>query len=355
MNEKLIKIIGDYIADSKPALHHGLLTGNAGTCIFMYELSRKTGDNKYEQKADGLLDIMYNSKGNIQSIPDFGNGLAGFGWFLEYLIKNGFCNDSDGDVFEDIDAGIYRALHEDKKTGIDLLSGLSGYLLYLTGRLQGKTGNTGDDDTQMNMELFKLLIHRIDAAAPEFFPFMTKDIFFDLLWSYPVLFLILKEALALNIYSEKIRDMIEQWLFYLSSCLPGIHSHRLYMALALNEVNKNLCMSEIDRQIKIMLYATDFDKLKYEVDPDRLSIRTGWMGQALLLKKASETFNCQYPNYAAVEKTRIEIVKACNDRYEKKIFESLNKPDDNKKPDLGLSGLAGAGLLYLLYPEVCKI
>ncbi|GHT60454.1 hypothetical protein AGMMS50239_09450 [Bacteroidia bacterium] len=95
MNERLIKTIGDYIADSKSSLHHGLLTGNAGTCIFMYELSRKTGDNKYEQKADDLLDVIYNSKGNIQSVLDFGNGLAGFGWFLEYLIKNGFCNDSD--------------------------------------------------------------------------------------------------------------------------------------------------------------------------------------------------------------------------------------------------------------------
>jgi hypothetical protein len=170
-----------------------------------------------------------------------------------------------------------------------------------------------------------------------------------------VLFLVLKKALELNIYNEKIRDMTDQWLYYLSSGMPGIHSHRLYMALALHEINRNLCLPGIERQVKILLYASDFEQLKYEVNPDALGIKTGWMGQALILKKASETFDCQYPNYAVMEKTRIEIVKACNDRYEKKILELLNRPDHDGAPDAGLSGAAGTGLLYLLYPEICKI
>jgi lantibiotic modifying enzyme len=151
MNEIVTKI-ADCIIAQKPLPIHGLITGNAGICMFFYHLAKATGDKKYEDYADELLDTIYNEK-KIREIPDFGNGYAGFGWMLEYLIQNGFCDGSDDSIFDDIDTGAFKTLHEKLTPDIDLNTGLTGYLMFLTSRLQGKR-DVLSDNALINTELY---------------------------------------------------------------------------------------------------------------------------------------------------------------------------------------------------------
>lgn len=162
------------------------------------------------------------------------------------------------------------------------------------------------------------------------------------------MFYSLVEAFDLNIYNEKIRCMVNQWIMYLEAYLPSLHINRLYMATVLTLINSCLPNKRIEKQIQILLFATDFDVLKTEFDPQVLNIRFGWPGIVWLLYKASRIIPASYPNHRLINVTRKEITK----KYKGTLERAFTTSEANPK-QFGISeGLVGIGLMDLLWPEI---
>lgn len=131
------KKIADYIIKCNNNKHGSLMYGNAGICIFLYHLSNVGCLNYIEEYADGLLSEMSQNKFVLPS-PDFENGLAGTGWFIEYLIQNGFSEGDADKILYDIDQGIFKFLNESGDMPLNLNNGLLGYLLFTMSRFTKK-------------------------------------------------------------------------------------------------------------------------------------------------------------------------------------------------------------------------
>lgn len=327
--------------------NHGLMHGNTGLCIFLYHLAQHENNSEYKKLADDLLDKIFDDL-HTSAFVNFENGLLGIGWGIEYLLQNGFVEGDSDDILEVIDNKIFKVLHEEKITSFDIENGLTGYLFYLVSRLK----NSQDPNSMaqlINRELLIMAVNSLDELVTKQFPSIIKDICFDLLWRFPIMLHGLIQAFELNIYNEKIRCMINQWITNLEAYIPSMHINRIYLATILTSVNTHIPNKRLEKQIKILLFATDFETLKTEVDPNSLNISMGWPGFIWVLHLATNIIPNCYPNYETIEMTYREI--------KLKYLSSLDKILENRhreKPEkFGLiSGLAGFGLMQLLAPEV---
>ncbi len=327
--------------------NHGLMHGTTGLSIYFYHLSRTVNNPEYEQLADDLLDKVFSSLSTSAS-PDFENGLAGIGWGIEYLVQNGFAEGNTDEILEEVDNTIFKTLQGDNLTSFELMNGLTGYLFYLVNRLK-KTAYPKSVASHINSELLIMVINKLDVLIPNQFPSVIKEMNFDLLWQFPVMLYGLSEAFKLNIYPEKIKYMIKQWVPYFEVYIPSIHTNRIYLATILTLINELFTHEQLEKYIQVLLYATDFEILKTEFNPNFQNIRFGWVGVVWLLKRASLIIPENYPNYEKIESTRMEIIAKCKSNWDNI---RTNSPHPNAK-QFGLSeGLAGPRLMELLWPEV---
>lgn len=346
MLNKIVKILSENKNNSQ-----GLLTGNAGEAIFLYHVFMQKGDASAEKLANSLLDGIFDflDKRNKFISPVFGNGLAGIGWCMEYLVEHKFCEGDTDYILEDIDNSVFKTINEQELLPLDLQQGLTGYLFYVISRLKNKSSKK--ISTRINQGLLIKIINKLDERPPELFQNIGKEIQFDLLWEFPVLFSVLDKALELNIHNRKITTMVEQWMFYLNTHLPGIHGHRLSLALSLYKINKKLKREDLEKQIRILLYSIDVDIFRKEINPYKLNLQYGWYGAILLLYLAGQTFNANYPNYDKFEQLRREILSRQKDGLEKSIESMLQPSMEKAITGQGLfNGLSGIGMLYLFCP-----
>lgn len=323
--------------------NHGLMQGNTGLCLYFYQLARSSNSAEYEQLADDMLDKIFANL-STSALADFENGLAGIGWGIEYLVQNGFAEGNADEILEEVDNKVFKTLNEENIATFELGNGLTGYLFYLIARLK-KPMNPNSMAQRINRELLILTINKLDEIVTNQFTSITKEMVFDLFWRFPVMLYGSVQAFDLNIYSEKIRCMVNQWMMNLETYLPSMHINRLYMATVLMQVNKRIPNKRIEKQIQILLFATDFAALKTEVDPDTFNIRFGWPGVVWLLQQASEIIPETYPNYKEIESCRVEIIT----KY-KLSLDNIQVNTSTPK-QFGLSeGSAGIGLVELLWP-----
>lgn len=324
----------------------GLMQGSIGYCILFYHVARNKKLNEFELKADELLDKAFS---NItKSSPlDFENGLAGIGWGIEYLVLNGFAQGDTDEILEDIDDKIFKAILEEGPQSLELTNGLTGYLYYLIYRLKNKT-NTSTNAYKVNRELLIELINRLDVMLTSQFPAIVKDIHFDLFWKYPVILTGLFESYKLNIHNEKIERIFTQWIPYFEAYIPSLHINRIYWALTLQFINRVICSKELEKHIRVLLFAVDYENLKCEIDPNRLSLRFGSPGATWLLYMAKTNLPANTPNYESICRFYEELLLNNN-----KSLELLQKSPLTSGIKPGLSdGLAGVCLLDILYPGV---
>ncbi len=330
--------------DGLNGTNHGLMYGNTGLCLYFYHIAQKTNNAEYEQLADDLLDKIFANL-STSAFTDFENGLAGIGWGIEYLVQNGFAEGDTDEILEEVDNKIFKTLNEVNITSFELDNGLTGYLFYLIARLKKPT-NPQSMAQRINRELLILTVNKLDELVTNQFASITKEMFFDLFWRFPVLLYALVQAFDLNIYSEKIRCMVNQWMMNFEAYLPSMHINRLYMATVLIDVNKRMPNKRLEKQIQILLFATDFEMIKTEVDPDAINIRFGWPGMVWLLQQALEKIPVTYPSYTEIEFCRLEMITK-----HKRGLENFQMNTSTSK--VGLSeGHAGIGLMGLLWPEI---
>jgi lantibiotic modifying enzyme len=330
--------------------NHGLMHGNMGMSIFFYHLARNTNNPEYDKIAGDLLDKAFDNMSVLASV-DFENGLAGIGWGIEHLVQNNFIEADIDEILEEADNKVFKALNENPVSSFELDNGLTGYLFYLIYRLKNKTPSFSMA-AQINKELIILTINKIDELVTSQFPNIVKEMQFDLFWRFPVMILGLEEAYKLTVYNDKIVCMFRQWLPYFEAYIPSLHINRLFLAVALKQINELMTDKRLEKQIQILLFATDFEILKTEVDHEALNLRNGWPGVALLLNIASKELPSDMPNYQLIEQTYKTIIERHNDTFENL---SLNNQDATSQ-EFGLAlGLSGIGLTELLRPGILSI
>lgn len=327
--------------------NHGLMHGNAGLSILLYHLARSTQSSEFEQAADDLLEKVFANL-NKSTPVDFENGLAGIGWGIEYLVQNNFAQGDTDQILEEVDNKIFRFLNEETLISFELGTGLTGMLFYLISRLKNKKEPLSMAQ-QINRELLFLVINKIDECVTSQFPDMVKELHFDLFWRYPVVLYGLTEAFGLNLYNDKINNMIRQWLPYLEAYMPSLQINRLFLAIVLKQVNALMPDKYLEKRSQILLFATDFDILKTEVDHRVINIRYGWTGLVWLLSIAMKELPSDWINYPLIGIT----YRAILERNQRAIENWSLDISDVKDMPAGLTiGFAGIRLLDLLWPGV---
>jgi hypothetical protein len=120
------------------------------------------------------------------------------------------------------------------------------------------------------------------------------------------------------------------------------------MSLVLNKIALLIPERRLLKQVQILLYATDFEKVKTELDLNGFNLRFGWPGALWLLKLAINKMPTEYPNYSLIKQTYREISGSQTLKFEKLITDfSMNNA---VQPGLS-NGLAGIGLTDILCPE----
>jgi hypothetical protein len=132
----LNKIVQHLILHTSASDDLGLLSGKMGVCVFFYRYSRHTGVKRYADFAGHLLDEIYGEI-TIGTDRNFGKGLAGVCWGIEYLVRNGFVNADTDDVLEDIDKKVWE-LDVRRISDTSLDKGLDGFAHYVLARCTDK-------------------------------------------------------------------------------------------------------------------------------------------------------------------------------------------------------------------------
>lgn len=342
MNINVLLIAEILKANLSNVPNQGLLHGNIGISIFFSHIYRHTKDAEYEVIAAKLLDVIFESINNTIS-NNFEDGLAGIGWGLEYLIKNKFVKGNIDETLEEVDDRIYKFLNENNHTTFELSTGLTGYLFYIISRLNGE--KIKQSRTQkINTYLLIHVINRIDELVTAQFHTIVKDKYFDLLWKFPILLQGLDEAIKLELYNEKIITMIRQWVPYFESYIPSVNINRLYLATALMKIINSTHVSRLERQIKILLFATDFKMILSELDPRPVNTRYGLPGFLYILELAVNIFPTGFPNYTQMVSLYHKIIR----NYSIDMNGYISGLEPNVR-QLGLSeGISGIGLCSII-------
>lgn len=103
MNKLLQQIANTIVANLSNTEHVGLFNGKIGICLFLYKYARYSGNKVYEEISSSLIDDVFEQL-NPNLSPSVINGLAGIGYSLAILLREGYLeSDSGDDVLCDID------------------------------------------------------------------------------------------------------------------------------------------------------------------------------------------------------------------------------------------------------------
>ena len=133
-NEILLQQVADHLIIQSSGLSDlGLYHGKMGIVLFFAHYARYTKNHVYDDFADELMDEIY-ADIHAGLFLDLENGLAGIGWGILYLLKNGFTEGDPGVVLKDLDQRM-QEINLLRVKEQSLARGLTGYIQYLTERI----------------------------------------------------------------------------------------------------------------------------------------------------------------------------------------------------------------------------
>ena len=114
--------------------NYGIFDGAMLECIYNFYQHRASGINLQHIRAQELLDDIAENILSIDSF-DYGYGLAGIGFGIEWLTQNGYINCNTDEVLVDVDDEIYKSVVYARGTDHSLLTGTTGKAYYFYKRL----------------------------------------------------------------------------------------------------------------------------------------------------------------------------------------------------------------------------
>jgi Glycosyl transferase family 11/Lanthionine synthetase C-like protein len=372
---KLLKeIVNHLFLFSGTVADTGLMHGKMGICIFLYHFSQKTENKNYEDFAGELLDDVFKEI-NSRTSFDFENGLAGIGWGIEYLVKNGFVEGDTDEVLAEIDQKLLEILSSSSHLTLNLLSGILGIGIYFLSRIKKAETNIYESPFITNERLIFQLINelenRIEKHKKDHRFYNGGTLMFDLSWDYPVILCLLAEIYEMNILKDKVSSIIFRLLDPLrkEDNLPKLNVNRALLIIVMVKLkncqinlstNENLLVkageygqniNDLNALLRTitenLLSGIDSSVLNNELSSFDTNIAKCKFGVTWLYN--NKMFNLPDPNYEngpVLWKTITQ--KIINHISRSDWFDHQNKDMNNS---IGLlDGLAGVGL-QLLSPE----
>ncbi|MCP4156853.1 MAG: hypothetical protein GY757_54575 [bacterium] len=113
----------------------GLMKGKTGTALFLFYYARYSAKQKYYDHAMDLISRTFDEIGENSRDYSFSRGLAGFGWAVEHLVRNGFLEADTDEILEEVDAFLLEAVESCiKLKNYTFLHGLTGLGWYFQNR-----------------------------------------------------------------------------------------------------------------------------------------------------------------------------------------------------------------------------
>lgn len=359
----------------------GILGGIEGQVLFLSYYSKYNNDNSFNEIATKKLEDLFELINSYNTVPaNYSGGLAGLGWVLLHLSKQGFI-DLDEDTMLGFDNYVYEEMiqHLEKGQYDFLHSGLGIAFYYL------ERGNTACD--QKVAEAIKLIdkMKHIDNngtykwCCPVINPDGTFSDKFNISLSHGMssIISILAMALKRNIETELTNDLLDGAISYIlnqemnfeeiGSCFPGTSLESLGegkspsrlgwcygdlgVAVALYNVSKLLENKNLEQKaIEVLLKNTE-----------RRDLRKGGIGDAGLCHGSAgvgHIFNRMYINTGILEfkeaadywfEKTLEFAKWEDGPagYKKRTFDEGKEGFESSYGFL--EGIAGIGLAMISY------
>ena len=328
----------------------GLMHGKMGIAIYFFHLGRETKNQIYEDYAGELIDEIY---GEIStSTPlDFENGLAGIGWGIEYLVREGFIDADTDEVLEEFDNRLIHELTYHTPEDIGLLKGFSGYITYFHCRVKESTDKNGQSiaNREALLKAIDLLAKWITErhAAGNLEELWPEPGTFDITWNYTAILWAsagLHEASIFGAEAERIINMILTPLKS-KTVFPRLQSNRLFLALVIEKLK--LCIPAqfpdkvYDELIQKLLSGLDRETISRELTPNSAFLQNGTGGIAWIYQQLFQLSGDEfYQTEALYWNSRSFEFEETNQG-----FAGFNVAKENEDKAFGLlEGLAGIGL-----------
>lgn len=329
-------------------LKPSFFTGNMGLCFSLYLINKINIDKDIEMMADNLLDKTINS---IITMKDtsFTNGLCGIGWAINYLHMNKCIAGNIDDVLYNIDAIIYKKMHNHQETIYDDFgNGLIGYLTYIVFRLMNDNQKEENLQKQLNEATLRAVVDKIELVMPNRISMLSKDLYPSLLWEFPILFYCLGKAAKLGLYKEKICRMYGEWSYLLTCIFPYLNINRLAIANSLAYSNSVIRNQSIDSYIDTLFYSVNFEAYIHEIRKDSVVLCGDWFYAILNSSMSMNLMEKEHVRYSELENIHRKIL----DLYNKNVVETLCNMGDIQPNIALINGYSGALLAYCLINNV---
>ena len=313
----------------------GLLNGKMGIAIFFYRYGRYSENKIFTDYAGELIDEIYEEISTTTTV-DFANGLTGIGWGIGYLVENMFVDADTDKALADIDNAIYRNMLNSPLL-LDNGNDLFGYGLYCISRLREHENDDDDLNTLIKKEHLiyltdeceRLLIHKryLEFNILQ----LSVGTINSILW-------FLLEMEKTGIFPSKVRKVFRYLPDYIA---PGQNDkNKISDRYVLNSLAKAAAESVSDNNLQDQYKA--ISKKINGVTFDPLSDEKALLGTLQSINIQKMIYK-PYINSSVSTKELFEKAFKVIDNEEEwnKILDGLNKSN------LGLTGLAGTGLLLM--------
>ncbi len=133
----------------------GVLSGLSGMALFQFYYSKYLNVNEHADFGAKILEHIIKKLNEGYSTSLYWNGMAGFGWTIDFLELNHFIDAGSDDLLKDIDDYLFEAMSMALKQGnYDLLHGAIGHANYFFNRFKNTTSKALKEKYKVNLKMF---------------------------------------------------------------------------------------------------------------------------------------------------------------------------------------------------------
>lgn len=278
----------------------GLMHGKMGITIYFFHLARETKNQIYEDYAGELIDEIYDEI-NIDTPCDFGNGLAGIGWGIEYLVQNRFIDADTDEVLEEFDKRIIHEITYHTPDEIGLFEGLAGYVVYFSKRVKegmGKNKNTNANWDALLKAISLLEQNIIDKQREDKHEELWAELDrYDITWNFPMVLWILGELYESGICQKQAERIIQNIFkpLKIKNNSPRLQSNCLLLSLAVEKLKHSkfelFPHSFLDDLSQLLLRNLERESIYKELAPNSAFLQNGTGGIAWIYKQLFQLTN----------------------------------------------------------------
>jgi len=329
---KITALLDKKVFDLKEGYPNGLADGKMGLSIYYYYIGRIFNNSDYKQKAELLIDEVFEKIKITKKGLDIKNGLGGIGLSVEYLIDNKYVAGNSNDILADVDNELFKMIcNLDNLKDDDLIPHLQ-LIYYFTVRLKKQNKNSE------NEHIFKeVIINVINYISDKIFRnFTDEPVSFNI--ENPSIQSLFVLSQCYELHKDKIYKILKEISLYTLSKMPILHANRLYLLYAMDNLNKKIELKEWNEHIKLLLRSSNIEHIIESELFDEIYFSNGLPAIYFLLSNLERYFTSdQILKYNKLIINKIESHPAWN--------KLLNDEDYLKQYSGLFSGYTGTSLL----------